>query len=82
MQKRMLKRILAGFCTVAMLSQTILETGIAAYAADGTESGIVSEEETEDEEALSEEAAVSEDASAETVSEEVVKEAAPEEEEA
>lgn len=82
MQKRMLKRILAGFCTVAMLSQTILETGIAAYAADGTENGIVSEEETEDEEALSEEAAVSEDTSAETVSEEAVKEAAPEEEEA
>ncbi len=82
MQKRMLKRILAGFCTVAMLSQTILETGIAAYAADGTESRIVSEEEAEDEEALSEEAAVSEDASAEAVSEEAVKEAAPEEEEA
>ncbi len=52
MQKRMLKRILAGFCTVTMLSQTILETGIAAYAADGSDAGIVSE--AEEAEALSE----------------------------
>ncbi|MCR5251259.1 MAG: leucine-rich repeat protein [Lachnospiraceae bacterium] len=48
MQKNKLKRFLASLCTVAMLSQTFLESGVAVYAADTDAEAVIAESGTEE----------------------------------